>query len=91
MPAQGASYLEVTNNGTAPSVINNISFSYMQVMETPIWETGGPTGACTLGPGATDYITLTGVGVDLAAEGEAFWVTVMGNNGGFAYIIGAFG
>ena len=86
MPDQGASYLKVTNNGTAPADITGITFSYVEMGI----DSGAPTGACTVAVGATLYITMTGIGMDMATMGEAFSVSITGNNGGFAYVEGAF-
>ena len=86
-PAQGASYLQVTNSGTAPSVISNVSFNYVD-MGT---ESGAPTGDCTIGAGATVYITFSGIGMDMAGAGEMYNVSITGSNGGFAYAQSAFG
>jgi hypothetical protein len=85
-PAQGASYLQVTNTGTAPSTISNISFNYVD-MGT---ESGKPTGTCSVAAGATAYITFTGIGNDMATAGEMFNVSITGDNGGFANVEGAF-
>jgi hypothetical protein len=89
MPAAGASYLEVANTGTAPSTIDTISFSYIDM--TTVTDSGAPTGACTVAAGAIEYVTLMGVGVNVASVGEQFTVSVIGNNGGFANISGVFG
>jgi hypothetical protein len=86
MPAQGASYLEVTNNGTAPAEINTIAFSYVEMAMS----SGAPTGACVVGAGATEYITLTGIGMDAATAGAPFTLTLIGSNGGSANFEGAF-
>ncbi len=87
MPPAGASYIEVTNNGTASASINKIVFDYVEMMT----ESGAPTGACVVAAGATEYITLTGVGVDTANAGEAFTVSVFPSSGSFVYLQGAFG
>lgn len=89
MPAPGASYLEVTNTGTAPSVINTISFSYIDM--STVTDSGAPSGVCSVAAGATVYITVTGIGVNVAGAGESFSVSVIGTNGGFANISGVFG
>jgi hypothetical protein len=85
-PAQGASYLKVTNNGTAPAEIVGISFNYVEMMT----ESGAPTGTCTVAAGATEYITLRGIGEDPATAGQLFTVSITGNNGGWAYLDGSF-
>lgn len=87
-PQQGASYVEVRNSGTAPSNITSISFSYVDMAD--VTDTGTPTGGCTVGPGATEYVTVTGVGVNVATAGEMFTVSVSGSNGGFTYAGGSF-
>ncbi len=76
----------MTNSGTAPTVINKITVNYA-VMTT---EVGAPTGDCTVAPGATAYMTLTGVGMDMATTGEAFSFVLTGSNGASAYVLGAF-
>ncbi|MDA4118828.1 MAG: hypothetical protein OK455_10865 [Thaumarchaeota archaeon] len=86
-PAQGASYLKVTNTGTVSSTISNISFNYVDMAT----ESGAPYATCTVAAGATVYVTLTAVGLDMATAGEMFTVSVTGTNGGFAYAGGNFG
>ncbi len=87
MPGSSASYIEVTNTGTVPTVINTIDFNYVDM----VTEMGAPSGACTVGAGATAYITLAGIGTDVATSGEMFSVSVIGTNGGFANAGGNFG
>jgi hypothetical protein len=87
MPAQGASYLEVTNNGTAPTVIDRISFNYALMA----MGSGVPMGDCAVAVGATVYITLTGIGMNMATAGETFTVELSGSNGGFVSAGGKFG
>jgi hypothetical protein len=84
MPAQGASYVEVTNNGTAPSVINTIAYSYGAMSESQ----GAPSGTCVIGAGATEYIKLTGIGMDAASTGDVFNIQLIGTNGGAASLSG---
>lgn len=88
-PAQGASYIEVTNNGTAPSVINAVAFSYVDMAQ--ITDTGAPSGDCTVAPGATIYLVVTGIGENVATQGEQFSVSVEGSHGGEAFSVGSFG
>jgi len=87
MPGQGASYMQVTNSGTLPSDITNVSLNYVD-MGT---ESGAPTGACTIAAGATMYITFTGIGMDMASAGEMTNISISGSNGGFTFTQTAFG
>jgi hypothetical protein len=87
MPAQGASYVVVTNDGTAANTIKGITFSYVEMMS----RSGAPTGACVVGAGATEYITLTGVGEDPATAGEPFSILLNSSSGELANFQGAFG
>ena len=87
-PAQGASYIEVTNTGAAPATVSGVSFSFVDM--TPVTESGAPTGACTLGAGESAYITFGGIGQDRAYAGESFTFTVNWGGGGFAYAEGNF-
>src|SRR5438552_4938821 len=72
MPEQSASYLVVSNTGTAPAEIKGITFSYVEMMTS----SGTPTGSCTVAVNATEYITLKGVGADPATSGELFTVSI---------------
>jgi len=87
MPGSGANYIAVTDSGTAPSVITNLSFSYLDMAT----EAGAPTGTCTINPGTTTYITLSGIGIDMATSGNPFTVSLTGTNGGFVYTEGNLG
>jgi sorbitol-specific phosphotransferase system component IIA len=86
LPAQGASYIVVTNHGTAPADISRITFSYVEMMTS----SGAPTGACTVGVGGTEYITLTGIGADPASAGELFNVSLSWSGNGYASLQGTF-
>ena len=86
MPSQGASYLVVTNSGTAPAEIKAITFSYVEMMTS----SGAPTGQCTVGVGATEYITLTGVGADPATAGGLFTVALSWGTSGYSSLEGTF-
>lgn len=88
MPAGGVSYLEVTNNGTASSNITGLTFVYVDM---PTNDSGAPTGACTVAVGATEYITLTGIGMDVTGGKDVYTASVTGTNGGFAYTSGILG
>ena len=87
-PAQGASYIEVTNSGSAPAAISSVSFSYIDM--TPVTDSGAPSGDCTVGAGATEYITFMGIGQDRAYTGVSFTVTVNWGDSGYAYAAGTF-
>lgn len=89
MPAQGESYLEVTNNGTAPADVNNLTFENLAADMAS--GSGAPTGACTVGAGSTEYVTLTGIGNTMATAGETFTVSLTATNGGYASFTGTFG
>jgi len=87
-PSQGASYLEVRNNGTASTAISVMSFSYEDMAQ--VVDTGVVSGTCTVDPGATLYITITGVGENVATAGEMFTVSLTGTDGAFTYGSGSF-
>jgi hypothetical protein len=87
MPASGASYIKVTNNGTVSAVITSISISYVEMMTS----TGSTSNDCPVGIGATEYITLTGVGADPATAGLPYTLSVIATNGGYANLSGTFG
>jgi hypothetical protein len=86
MPAQGSSYLQVTNSGTAPTEVNTIAYSWGAMSES----SGAPTGGCVIAIGATEYIKLTGIGMDTASPGDSFSVQLIGSNGGSASLDGTF-
>jgi hypothetical protein len=86
MPAQGASYLAVSNTGTAPAEIKAITFSYVEMMTS----SGAPTSSCTVGVGATEYITLTGIGADPATAGTLFSVSISWGSSGYTSVAGTF-
>jgi len=86
MPVQGASYLVVSNTGTAPAEIKSITFSYVEMMTS----SGAPTSSCTVGVGATEYVTLKGIGADPATAGELFNVSLSWGSGGYSSLEGTF-
>ena len=86
-PVQGASYLQVANNGTVSATIMTIAFNYVDMVTS----TGAPSGNCVIAAGTTTYITLTGIGTDPATAGEPFNVSLTGTNGEFTNVDGTFG
>ncbi len=87
MPAPGASYLQVTNNGTAAADVTGISISYVEMMTS----SGAPSNDCLVGVGATEYITLTGVGADPTDAGIPYTLTIIATTGAYANANGTFG
>jgi len=87
-PPQGASFVSVTNTGEATSTITGVAFTYVDMSE--VTDSGSPTGDCIAGPGATVFIIVTGIGMNVATSGEDFGVTVTGSNGGLGYSTGQF-
>jgi hypothetical protein len=86
MPAQGASYLVVSNTGTVPVEIKGITFSYVEMMTS----SGAPTSSCTVGVGATAYITLKGIGAEPATAGALFSVSISWGSSGYTSLAGTF-
>jgi hypothetical protein len=87
MPPSGTSFLQVTNNGTAAAEVTGISISYVEMMTS----SGAPSNNCVVGVGATEYVTLTGVGADPATPGTPYSLTLIATNGAYANANGTFG
>jgi hypothetical protein len=76
----------VSNTGTAPGEIKGITFSYVEMMTS----SGAPSNSCTVGVGATEYITLNGVGADPATAGALFSVSISWGSSGYTSLAGTF-